>query len=211
MKKLVKILSQEERFSRMLSLELSDIGVDTVSEFDSTESEDSLFAVVDLDTYPPDALTLLPINAKVICYSRKSSEEIGELPAICVAFLRRPFQISTFLSHFGHTERIRQTVRITNKEISEPKINKLTVDQDSKNARWGDEVIPLSENEYKVLSLLCQNRGEAVNRETIDMLLGADESNMGDVYVCHLRRKIDHKLGLKLIYTIRGKGYMLKN
>ena len=34
---------------------------------------------------------------------------------------------------------------------------------------------------------------------------------MGDVYICHLRRKIDNKLGLKLIYTIRGKGYMLKN
>jgi len=58
---------------------------------------------------------------------------------------------------------------------------------------------------------LYQNRGETVNRETIDMLLGADDSNMGDVYICHLRRKIDNKLGLKLIYTIRGKGYTLKN
>ena len=88
---------------------------------------------------------------------------------------------------------------------------KLTVDQNSKNAIWGDEVIPLSDNEYKVLTLLYQNRGETVNRETIDMLLGADGSNMGDVYVCHLRKKIDNKLGLKLIYTIRGKGYTLKN
>lgn len=211
MKKLVKIFSQEERFSRMLSLELSDIGVDTVSELESYDNEDSLFAVLDLDTYTPDALISLPDNTKVICYSRRSSDEIGELPEICSVLLSRPFPISAFLSHFGHVERIRQTVRVTNKEVREPQINKLTVDQDSKNARWGDEVIPLSENEYKVLSLLCQNRGEAVNRETIDMLLGADESNMGDVYVCHLRKKIDHKLGLKLIYTIRGKGYMLKN
>ena len=68
---------------------------------------------------------------------------------------------------------------------------KLTVDQNSKNAIWGDEVIPLSDNEYKVLTLLYQNRGETVNRETIDMLLGADDSNMGDVYVCHLRKKIE--------------------
>ena len=211
MKKLVKIFSQEERFSRMLSLELFEIGVDTVSEFDSAQSDDQLFIVVDLDTYTTDMLTLITNNIKVIGYSRKSSEEIGELTENCIGYLRRPFSINAFLAHFGHIEKIRQTVRITNKEVREQKINKLTIDQDSKNARWGDEVIPLSENEYKVLSLLCQNRGEAVNRETIDMLLGAEESNMGDVYVCHLRKKIDHKLGLKLIYTVRGKGYMLKN
>lgn len=211
MKKLAKILSKEERFSRMLSLELSDIGVDTVSDFDGAESDDSLFAVVDLDTHAQDDLATIPVNAKVICFSRRSSEEIGELPEICKVLLSRPFPISAFLSHFGYTEKVRQTVRFTNKDTKEMQVNKLTVDQDSKNARWGDEVIPLSDNEYKVLSLLCQNRGEAVNRETIDMLLGADESNMGDVYVCHLRKKIDHKLGLKLIYTVRGKGYMLKN
>jgi DNA-binding response OmpR family regulator len=71
--------------------------------------------------------------------------------------------------------------------------------------------IPLSDNECKVLSTLCQNRGEIVEREKIYALLGADEGNMGDVYICHLRRKIDNKLGLKLIYTVRGKGYILKN
>jgi DNA-binding response OmpR family regulator len=69
----------------------------------------------------------------------------------------------------------------------------------------------LSDNEYKVLSVLCENRGEAVPREEICSLLGVTDGNMGDVYICHLRRKIDNKLGLKLIYTVRGKGYMLKN
>ena len=80
-----------------------------------------------------------------------------------------------------------------------------------KAAIWGDRIIPLSDNEYKVLSLLCENRREVVERERIYAELGAEDGNMGDVYICHLRRKLDNKLGIKLIYTIRGKGYMLKN
>ena len=51
----------------------------------------------------------------------------------------------------------------------------------------------------------------SVLREEIDAILSVDDGNMSDVYICHLRRKLDNKLGLKLIYTIRGKGYMLKN
>jgi DNA-binding response OmpR family regulator len=80
-----------------------------------------------------------------------------------------------------------------------------------KSAVWGDVRISLSDYEYKVLSLLCDNRCEVVEREQISALLGVDDGNMGDVYICHLRRKIDNKLGIKLIYTIRGRGYMLKN
>ena len=211
MKKLVKIISNDERFSRMISLELSEIGVESVTNLDSSDISAEMFAVVDLDTCQEDQLSEVSSNVTVIGYSRMPEGEAGNMAELCNTVLRRPFPISTFLSYFGHTEKIRQTIRVTNKDIREPQNNKLTVDVESKNAYWGDEVISLSENECKVLSLLCQNRGETVNRETIDMLLGAEESNMGDVYVCHLRKKIDHKLGLKLIYTVRGKGYMLKN
>ena len=85
------------------------------------------------------------------------------------------------------------------------------MDPTGKAAVWGDMRVSLSENEYKLLSLLCEMRGETVTREQIDEILGATEGNMGDVYICHLRRKLDNQLGLKLIYTVRGKGYMLKN
>ena len=91
------------------------------------------------------------------------------------------------------------------------KPNCLTVLELDKAAVWGNQVIPLSDNEYKILSLLCDNRYKIVERERIYAALGAEYGNMGDVYICHLRKKIDNKLGLKLIYTIRGKGYMLKN
>ena len=120
--------------------------------------------------------------------------------------MRRPFFISDFLGAFGQTDGI--SVRST---PSSKKRYLLTVDEKAKVALWGDMRIPLSDNECKVLATLCESRGELVARETIYALLGAEDGNMGDVYICHLRRKIDNKLGLKLIYTVRGKGYMLKN
>ena len=49
--------------------------------------------------------------------------------------------------------------------------------------------------------------GEIISRERIMGLLGADDGNISDVYICHLRKKLDEKLGRKLIITERGKGY----
>lgn len=211
MKKYVRIFSNEERFSRMLSLELAEIGVETIYELENDDIEAQIFALVDLDSFDEGTLSEIKSKVTVIGYSRKTVDEIGRARELCNTVLHRPFPISSLLFLFGHSDRIRHTLKPPSREITENRQNKLTVDQNSKNAIWGDEVIPLSDNEYKVLTLLYQNRGETVNRETIDMLLGADDSNMGDVYVCHLRKKIDNKLGLKLIYTIRGKGYMLKS
>ena len=87
---------------------------------------------------------------------------------------------------------------------------KLVVDKESMTALYGEMKFPLSEYEYKTLSILCEKRGEVVTREEIAKILNFDSGNMGDVYICHLRKKIDNNLGLKLITTVRGKGYMLK-
>ena len=51
-------------------------------------------------------------------------------------------------------------------------------------------------------------RGELLERNYD--VIGAGQGNMGDVYICFLRKKIEGKLGLKLIYTVRGTGYVLK-
>ena len=119
--------------------------------------------------------------------------------------------MSDFLSVFDGIETSVISPKRSTGKVKYNKPHFLTVNEVANEAIWGDVKIPLSENEYKVLSLLCENRGEPVEREKIYLLLGAEDGNMGDVYICHLRRKIDNKLGLKLIYTIRGKGYMLKN
>ncbi len=206
MKKYVKIISNDVKFSRMLSIELSERGIETVNEAKAIADEEKLFIVADLDECSPEDLNTAPEKATVIGYTREDPSEISEKCKKCSSVLCRPFYISDFLEVFGE-----QAVIESKRSSPSKKRHFLTVDQASKVALWGDMRIPLSDNECKVLAALCESRGKLVEREKIYALLGAEDGNMGDVYICHLRRKIDNKLGLKLIYTVRGKGYILKN
>ena len=210
MSKLVRIISGEMRFSKMLSLELSEIGVNTVSDNTEIDGDDELFTVIDLDTTDVEAISKLLGGSAVIGYTKNSDKLSASAYELCSKILIRPFLISELLAIFGQVKVVKHLSK-TKPQETQKKTDVLTVDENDSVAIFGDMRIPLSDNECRVLSLLCRSRGELVERERIYSLLGADDGNMGDVYICHLRRKIDNKLGLKLIYTIRGKGYMLKN
>lgn len=69
--------------------------------------------------------------------------------------------------------------------------------------------IPLTESEWKVLVCLASSEGEAVSRESLRALFDTSDGNISDVYICHLRRKLEDPFGEKMIRTVRGKGYML--
>ena len=209
MKKYLMLFSDDVRFTRMLELELTDIGVETVSDFSNSVGE--RYIIIDLDTVSPENIGIYSGITKIIGFSKKNTEEIGDLSNICDDILQRPFYTRDLLQLFGYSDSERKGIRKVKLEKREPAQIRLEIDSNNKAAIWGDTVIVLSDNEYAVLALLYQNIGETVERASIDMLLGCEGSNMGDVYICHLRRKIDNKLGLKLIYTVRGRGYMLKN
>ena len=69
--------------------------------------------------------------------------------------------------------------------------------------------IVLTESEWKVLDCLARSFGEAVSRETLRKLFDTEDGNITDVYICHLRRKLEDPFGRKIIRTLRSKGYML--
>ncbi len=210
MSKIAKIVSDDTRFAHMLSISLNALGFTiTDKSFGGDETEVS-YIIADLDSVNETELLQYSQSAVLIGFSKKPENEVYEKAALCEEFFQRPFLMRDFLSIFGGTKRILIDRSYPKKEVFK-KTNYLTVSELDKAAIWGDQLIPLSDNEYKVLALLCKNRREVVERERIYAELGAEEGNMGDVYICHLRKKIDNKLGLKLIYTVRGKGYMLKN
>ena len=170
----------------------------------------------------------------VIGWSRLDTPEYFSDFCKCSAFLRRPFLMADLRyivsGYFALDTVAHEDISLNNRlggylsyisrlrTISESKVSAaddtnerhLTVDKDSMTAIYGEMKFPLSEYEYKTLSLLCEKRGEVVSREDIARLLQFESGNMGDVYICHLRKKIDNTLGIKLITTVRGKGYMLK-
>lgn len=67
--------------------------------------------------------------------------------------------------------------------------------------------IRLTKTELALLELLCHAGTEAVSREKIMETLGAQDGNISDVYICHLRKKLETPLGKRLIFTERQKGY----
>ena len=90
----------------------------------------------------------------------------------------------------------------------------LTLDLSSRTAERGGRVIPLSAKEFDLLALLLKNKNIVLTRDRIcDSLYGADEyleSNAIDVYIRYLRKKIDDGAAVKLIHTVRGVGYTVR-
>ena len=210
MSKIAKVISNDARFARMLEISLNSIGIEVADNSTELGEAELSYVIADLDASGENELLEYSQSAVLIGFSRKDRKEILDKASLCEEFFRRPFLMRDFLSIFEISKPIIPERSYTKKETAK-KPNCLNVLELDKAAVWGNQVIPLSENEYKILSLLCDNRYKIVERERIYAVLGAEDGNMGDVYICHLRKKIDNMLGLKLIYTIRGKGYMLKN
>lgn len=72
----------------------------------------------------------------------------------------------------------------------------------------GGQPVSLSPSELALWNLLLAHAGECVPKEEIDRLWKGN-GNMTEVYIRYLRKKLDEPSGLRLIRTVRGKGYVL--
>lgn len=90
----------------------------------------------------------------------------------------------------------------------------LTVYLDSHRVFRGDTEIFLSSKEYAILRYLILNQGIVLSREKIEQHIWNYDyyggSNVVDVYIRYLRKKLDQGFEPKLIHTVRGAGYVLR-
>ncbi len=93
-------------------------------------------------------------------------------------------------------------------------VSDLTLDCTTHIVKRAEKEIILSAKEYALLEYLMHNRGIILSREKIeDHIWNFDYeggTNVVDVYISYLRKKIDEGYKEKLIHTIRGRGYVLK-
>ena len=93
-------------------------------------------------------------------------------------------------------------------------IANLKVDLDAKTVFRDDLLIKLSGREYSILEYLIRNKGKILPRERIEDHIWNYEyeggTNVIDVYIRYLRKKIDDGYTPKLIHTVRGLGYVLR-
>lgn len=90
----------------------------------------------------------------------------------------------------------------------------LTLDSAAHVVKRGGKEISLSAKEYELLEYLMHNQGIVLSREKIeDHIWNFDYeggTNVVDVYISYLRKKIDGGHDNKLIHTVRGRGYVLR-
>lgn len=93
-------------------------------------------------------------------------------------------------------------------------IDGLTIDKDAFNVTCNNEKLELTKTEFDLLLLLAENKNHVLHREQIlDHVWGYEsvvETNVVDVYIRYLRNKLKAYNKQKLIETVRGVGYVIR-
>lgn len=124
-------------------------------------------------------------------------------------YLTKPFSFDELLA------RIRALLRRQNESKETTlKAADLILDTVSHTVSRGGNDIELTAKEYAILEYMLRNKGRLLTRSQIaDHVWNYDfegNSNIVDVYIRYLRKKIDDDFDSKLLHTVRGSGYMLK-
>ena len=150
-------------------------------------------------------------DAPVIFLTAKDalSDRIQGLDEGADDYLVKPFSFDELLA------RIRSVLRRAggNKRSNILSVDDLVLDLSTGIVKRGERIIELSAKEYALLKYMMSNEGIILSRE---MLLNhvwdysyEGQSNMVDVYIRYLRKKIDAESERPLIHTYRGRGYMI--
>jgi DNA-binding response OmpR family regulator len=93
------------------------------------------------------------------------------------------------------------------------KVADLTLDPLSHRVTRGGRAIDVTPKEYAILEVLMRSTGQAVSRSDLAQRVWETDqdsfSNLVDVHISHLRRKIDPPSAVPLIHTVRGRGFLL--
>ncbi|MEN9952960.1 MAG: hypothetical protein RL766_1202 [Bacteroidota bacterium] len=132
-------------------------------------------------------------------------------------YLVKPFKFVELIA------RINALIRRSNNDNHHPQISRrnifridsLVIDDDAKSVERNGDSISLTATEYRLLMVLVKNKGRVMSRmdllESVWDINFNLETNVVDVYINYLRKKIDNKYEPKIIRTVVGMGYVLKD
>ena len=139
------------------------------------------------------------------------AERVSGLDAGADDYLVKPFALDELLARLRALER---RAPANGQARGELRFLDLVIDRDAMTCRRGAREIPLSRTEYQLLELLTANQGKVLSRDVIfDKVWGYDfgpESNSLDVYIGYLRRKLEAGGESRIIHTVRGVGYVMR-
>ncbi len=150
------------------------------------------------------------VNTPILMLTAKDTvpDRVVGLEAGADDYLCKPFEYEELLA------RVRALLRRENTlKQSKIQIDDLEVDTAARRVHRNGKEIILTGREYSLLESLAAHAGQILSREVILERVWLDEqsvSNIVDVYIRNLRKKIDDGFDRKLIHTVYGMGYVLR-
>jgi two-component system OmpR family response regulator len=175
-------------------------------------------AIVDIMLPKLDGLSLIEelrrqkVNTPILILSAKRSvdDRVRGLQTGSDDYLTKPFAFSELLA------RVQALIRRTS-TVSEPNslaVGDLSIDLITRVVKRGDKEIPLQPKEYALLEYLARNAGKVVSRTMIMEHVWDYNfdpmTNVVEARISKLRDKIDKDFDTKLLHTVWGAGYVLK-
>ncbi len=229
----ILIVEDEEQIARLLSLELTHEGYEVETAETGRDGLDKALEhpwdLILLDIMLPglngmEVLRRLrnvdELTPVILLSARDTTiDKVSGLDQGANDYLTKPFEIEELLAriracirtHPATVERLQQQLV---EEATQLSADSLTVDIRTREVQREDRKIELTSTEFDLLVFLLEHKNEVLSREQIiSKVWGYDfmgDTNIVDVYIRYLRKKIDHDFDSKLIQTIRGVGYAIR-
>lgn len=228
----ILLIEDESHVISFITKGLSEKGFEVTAVFDGKSGlqllKESIFDLIILDIMLPEMNGLevckeirkTDLNVPILILSALGTSEnvVMGLETGADDYLVKPFKFIELVARIRTLlRRVNHVTNITaNEEQSEYifKIGDLEVDDYTKTVKRNGEEIQLTSTEYRLLLYLLKNKNRVLSRpDILEEVWGINfdlGSNVVDVYVNYLRKKVDKDVEDKLIHTVIGMGYVLK-
>lgn len=223
----ILIVEDEEKIARFIELELKFEGYEVDKAFNGRDglelAKTQPFDLIILDIMLPE-LNGIEVLRRIRQFSKVPIilltardavvDKVAGLDGGADDYITKPFAIEELLA------RIRTVFRKNGMDGLPETSGKLVLgdlylDTMKREVRVKDNQIYLTKKEFDLLQYLLENKNIVIPRETIlDKIWGYDfcgETNAVDVYIRYLRGKIEEPFDVKIIHTVRGVGYVIKD
>ena len=222
----ILLVEDEEKLARMVELELQYEGYTVEKAFDGRAGLElalnGRFDLILLDIMLPalsgmevlrrlrreSQVPVIMLTARDTVVDKVSGQDSG-----ADDYITKPFAIEELLARIRAALR-KRPARADEAQGQILQAGPLSLDPDRHQVSVNGEQVELTRREFDLLRYLLENKGRVISRESLlDHVWGFDfvgETNAVDVYIRFLRSKIDERFGIKLIHTVRGVGYVIR-
>ncbi len=220
----ILLVEDEEKLARVVELELKYEGYEVEKAFDGRAGLDlalsGAFDLILLDIMLPNLSGMEVLRrlrresaVPVIMLTARDTvmDKVAGLDSGADDYITKPFEIEELLARIRAALRKRGDLRQEGTILT---AGPLVMDAERHEVTVRGEAVELTRREFDLLRYLLENKERVISRESLlDNVWGFDfvgETNAVDVYIRFLRAKLDEQFNIKLIHTVRGVGYVIR-